>query len=388
MPELEATQERTSSTMMPARHVIQMTVGLLLLTPCGSTARGEQPEEYSPERSRLIVIEDGSPSNTDPYDDLGDFVATYEVRLMDDLNTPSQHMQVGRVQVSRRGEWVCVTDSLQQPVAGADGRTEAPWLQSAWIFNDSRCEGFFLNSQMTVDPNGLFSPEGHLLRPLRLGLGWAIEFDSNSQRWQLLDHGAAESHFAQGKSSPVAIASRGGLPTEKVEGATPKPVTDWADCTKFTVRSFAGTDRRATAGTESGMKYLLDDGTAFEVTLNSISVPRWTGKLPAEIISVGYHPVDISGASRAEGVARLAEANSPASLEARKRTECVMTLLNVRTATPQDRIAMSDWESVTDSIAFNDPSSAAQSVRTRSEQDDVTIHWSVNPISQRWEQMQ
>ncbi len=388
MMQLDSTSGRVSFLSMPgtALRVLISFGALFAVNPPAAT--GDSPGEFSPERSRLIAVDEGEPSVVDPYDDLGDFVATYEVRLIDDLNSPSQHLQVGRVEIARRGDWVCISDAVQQPIAAADGRIDAPWLQSAWIFHDGVCEGYFLNSQMTVDPNGLFPPEGHLIRPMRLGLGWAVSFDSDSGRWKLLGNEEAAAHFSQGRTPPVTLASRGGVPMEYSERAAREQVTEWASCTKYTAWQKVGAEARALAAIESGLKFSLAGGGESEVLLNSTTVKRWTGKLPSEIVSVSYRPPEIAGLGRAEGEALLSDGNSPSSLEGRKRSECVMTLLNVRTATAADRIAIADWEAATDSLAFVDPSSATQEVRTRSEDDQVMVHWRVNPVSQRWELVQ
>lgn len=373
-----------SLRMLSCRSIM---VTMFALSTACAFSESPAPGEFTPERSRMVVVPVDEPAAEDAYDDLGDFVATYDLKLADKLGTSEQYFHYGRLQVSRRGSWVCFTDSVQQPMAAGDGRIDAPWLTNAWIFNDGVCEGHFENGGMTVDPNALFSPAAHVVDPIHMALGWVVWYDESAERYKIARSGEADSLLRARMTQDVQEPARGGMPSVSCESMERQPVSDWGEAAQFRRIVRPDGNPRSTAAVMLGIRVRANDGAVIEVPVSTREVSRWSGKLPGEISIVRYSPpVWADAASPAEARQRIEAAADTANLDARRTAEISLTLLNVRSATEQDRISMADWESATSSLCFNDPTGEPQDVRSRDASDQVAVLWRVNPVSLRWEQ--
>ncbi len=355
----------------------------------GSAVRGEEGG-YDPSRSRLIVVPEGPESGTpvDAYDDLGDFVATWDVRLATGVGTPKQVLQYGRLTVTRRDGWLNLVMTMQQPRTGEDGRIEDQhWIQEAWIFHEGRCEGHVMNGGLTVDPTNV-APSSGMLDPLFLGLGVVFHGGyGEGDPTRLVFHSESEAKLREWCAPDVVEPGRSaeGLVTSSRERAQGREIPGGGNVRHFTRTAILGGEGRKRALSESGLR-LHSGNEVHELLLSSSRVLRWADKLPAEIEGREFSRVPLDFAS-VEGARETFErGGSESGTAERLETEYRLTLLNVRNATAADRVTMKDWEDAVVGIEFGPFRGQYQDVRTSTPEGGTAVAWRVEPTSQRWVQ--
>jgi hypothetical protein len=380
--------EPISSALRPSpkvrfRHLVLFAA---VAACCLTMGRSIADETYDPTVSRLAVMSDENAAVcAESYDDLGDFVVTYEMRVIDEVDTPGQYFQYGRFQIARRGDWVSSTLSLQQPMQADDGRMEAPSIEQTWIFHDGECEGFIENSGLTVDPNGRVGPDRAVVLPLYLGLGMVATFDAATQEYKLLTGTEAQTLLRSGQTDDVIEASEQELLVKSREFATVTPRGSWGGVSSYSREGKALDNDRKLSYSEAGFRFRLADGSTTDVPTNICRVNRWVGKLPADIVVQYFDRPVMDFESIEIARAGLEGAAEPEHLFGRREKEVVLSLLNLRTATIEDTVSMADWAPKVTMIRFNDHSNPAQDVRTLdSDTGTFSDVWKVDPVSQRW----
>ncbi len=374
------------------RNLARWAAGAVVgLSAAGVVLALDNPESFDPARSRMVVVPDGevSAAATDPYDDLGDFVATWDVRSASDVGTSRQRLQYGRLQIARRDGWMSFALTMQQPMAGEDGRIEDQhWIQEAWIFHEGRCEGHVMNGGLTVDPLGV-APSQEIIAPLLHALGTTMYMGYGpGDPTRLVTYPESEMLLRQGFLPDRVDASRSadGMEVREREGATGRELDGGGVLVGYVREGFASPGSRRRESLETGLRLLGGAGEAVEVPSCRSRVLRWAGKLPAELEGLLFTRPDLESADR-ESVRRELEARRTAMADGTGVSEeFSMSLLNVRNATAADRVTMKDWEDAVVGIEFGPFRGQYQDVRTSTPEGGTAVAWRVEPTSQRWVQ--
>lgn len=363
--------------------------GAVLCGPGSFPALGDEGG-YDPSRSRMILVPEGPESipATDAYDDLGDFVATWDVRSATGVGTPGQVLQYGRLTVARRDGWLSLVQTMQQPMTGEDGRIEDQhWIQEAWIFHEGRCEGHVTNGGLTVDPTRV-APSAGILDPLFHGLGVVFYGGSGANApTRLVFHPESEGKLREWCDPDVAEAGRstGGMVCSVRERTSGREIPGGGSVVHFTRTGLVGSEGRKRSLVESGWRFRTG-GEVSELLLSSVRVLRWADKLPAELEGREYSPVSLDFDSADQAREVFERGGSDAGAAGRLTTEYRLTLLNVRSATPADRVSMRDWEEAVSGIEFGEFRGRYQDVRAVAADGGTAVAWRVDPVSQRWVQ--
>ena len=361
-------------------------VMLMLAIAVASSLPAEDADGKSRLKLEPAAEVPGHNAIADPYDDLGDFVATYTVRRRRQFgDPPGQDVNWGYYQARRRGDWMSLSYDLEQPEPVPEGGMAMIKERETWIWYRNRFEGVLNNNILTLDPSD--SPPDGPLPPLTVGMGWRYDYSSES-RPVLAPPGAnEEARRASLGWGPSTITDRGDGTVEEFS-MMPEPWETLSDgtrihrYTRYIRASGQMADQaRAFRVCESGMRVMPPETTgAFDLPLLKVEVAAWKGKFPAEFRYTSYSLPEPTENSRQALYARLSRLGSIDTI----LSEYHFVLTDVRSPIPGDLIEMNDFRPRIAAIRDGRHDAAVEDVTDPAPDGTEVTKWTLDENSQMW----
>ncbi len=368
----------------PRHHVIAFAAAILL------TAHVPAEEERGRSRLKLEPAAEVPAHHAiaDPYDDLGDFVATYTVRRRRSLGNPVSGEEVnwGFYQAARRGDWSSMVYELEGPdYSPEDSSLQTRREREAWIWFRGRFEGVINNNILTLDPSDTFV-DGPL-PPFVAGLGWII--DGTNQERPILappntDHEAWLASLGWGTATTTSLGD-GNVEERRLMTHPIGTLDDGTQIVRYLrkVRKAnpAADEVRSFLLEEHGVRIAPADGaSAFDLPYGSVRVGSWKGKLPQEIHFIRYRLPEVSEDTRQELASRLDRLGAIDTILSEYR----LLLTDVRSPAPGDLIEMNDFRPKIAAIRDGRHDAPLEDVTEHAHDGTEVTKWALDENSQMW----
>lgn len=375
--------------MMNSHHAVLF--AFLLLVPTVRLAA--EPQQEGQSRLRLERPETIGTESTmrDPYDDLGDFVATYSLRYTESLRPGNQSVLWGTYQVRRRGDWISATYDLEYPSNDPERGIEPTPMAETWVFYRRQFKGVVHNNILTLDPSD--SPPTEPMPPFTEGLGWSLDHFNRSQP-SLIPAGAGQEAFLGGLGWGPEVVD--GV-VDGVESATrfrspDHPMMPNPEDVTGPIRGYRTTWRAAVRPEGEERSFLrselgveipaLGDAPAFRVPKWVAEVGAWRGKFPQEMVVTTFRRNDDFPFTRA-GLAAFA---ATPGRDRKVHQKWEFRLQDVREPHSGDLIEMRDMESRVEAVRQTHGLAPEAVAETAADGTEVA-RWRLDENSQMWERV-
>lgn len=351
-----------------------------------SSLRAEEPEGRS--RLKLEPAAEVPTQNVlaDPYDDLGDFVATYTVRRRRPWGSPpTEDVNWGFYFARRRGDWVALSYQLEQPEAVPEGGVSMIKEGESWIWYRNQFEGVINNNILTLDPSD--TPPDGPFPPFIVGMEWRFDVaDESRPRLAPPDETDGPRRAALGWG-PFATTDLGNGTVEQ-RSTIAQPWEILADGTRIHryLRYIRDNDQSSEQARryrlmEGGIHVTPADGAAgFDLPFRRVEVAAWKGKFPAELRYSSFSLPEASENTREALAARLSRMGSIDTV----LSEYHLVLTDVRAPRADDLIEMNDFRPRIAAIRDGRHDAPVEEVMEPAADGSEVARWALDENSQMW----